>query len=711
MQRLLAIISLLLLATARPSAAPAGATAGSIPTARPLVDHRLEVRIEPMSSLIRARDQIRLPTDALEWTLLLHAGLDPKVEAGEAELVSLGRVGHLARYGLRLRAPGPVTLTYGGRIRHALEEIQEGMGRARQWSRGTIQADGVFLDGSSGWYPRIPDRLQTFQLQVELPAGWTAVSQGAGPGKPGSGLSSWSESHPQDDIYLVAAPFRLYREQTAEFESQVYLRRPDEALAQGYLDATEDYVRLYSDLIGSYPYAKFALVENFWETGYGMPSFTLLGPKVIRLPFIVQTSYPHEILHNWWGNGVYVDYSSGNWSEGLTNYLADHWLRERAGQGSQYRRDLLKGYADYVRAGADFPLTEFRGRHGSASQAIGYGKGAMLFHMLRGRLGDANFRLGLRRFYADNQFRAASYADLRRAFETTTDQDLAAFFETWTTRPGAPRLVLRDVAATREDAGFQVRGRIEQTQAAAPYPLRVPVVIHQESGPPKVIRVESDARRTDFETDSRSAPLRVAVDPAFDVFRQLLPGETPVTLSNLFGSDEGLILVPTNAPRPLADAYRRLAANWKSGRPGWRVRDDTSVHRLPSDRPVWLLGWENRHLTTFAAEATGFALDPAAPRLRLRGEKLDLAGLSPVLTRWRERQPLAWMGSADASALSALARKLPHYGKYSYLVFSGPEARNQTKGQWPSGDSALVHWLGPRRELEPAMETPPLEVR
>ena len=70
---------------------------------------------------------------------------------------------------------------------------------------------------------------------------------------------------------------------------------------------------MYRQLIGPYPYGKFALVENFWETGYGMASFTLLGPQVIRFPFILNSSYPHEILHNWWGNSVFVDYASGNW--------------------------------------------------------------------------------------------------------------------------------------------------------------------------------------------------------------------------------------------------------------------------------------------------------------------------------------------------------------------------------------------------------------
>ena len=66
---------------------------------------------------------------------------------------------------------------------------------------------------------------------------------------------------------------------------------------------------LTAAFIGPYPYDKFALVENFWETGYGMPSFTLLGPEIIRFPFILHSSFPHEILHNWWGNSVFVDYA------------------------------------------------------------------------------------------------------------------------------------------------------------------------------------------------------------------------------------------------------------------------------------------------------------------------------------------------------------------------------------------------------------------
>ncbi|ADC63399.1 peptidase M28 [Allochromatium vinosum DSM 180] len=674
-------------------------------SAPPLIRHQLEVRLDPESGRIEVRDQMRLPESKSQWSLILHTGLEPRLIDGEATLTHVSAFGHLAEYRLHLKTPGAVTLAYGGRIRHDLERIDESLGRARQWSRGTIAPAGVFLDGGSGWYPRIPDSHQSFSLDVRLPEGWSAITQGTGTTDPATGQSHWSESQPQDDIYLIAGRFHAYHQRTAgvQAEAQVYLREPDTALAKRYLDATLDYLALYSDLIGPYPFAKFALVENFWESGYGMPSFTLLGPRVIRLPFILQTSYPHEILHNWWGNGVYVDYESGNWSEGLTNYLADYWLMERAGRGVEGRRDMLKSFADYVRRGRDFPLAEFVQRHGADSQAIGYNKGAMVFHMLRRELGDETFIQGLRRFYADNRFRAAGYADLRRAFERVSGRNLGAFFAAWVERAGAPHLALEDVETRSTPEGYRISGRIRQTQPEPPFPLSLPVAIDLDSGQSVIERIVSRERETRFDIALRSAPVRLRIDPDFEVFRALAPGELPVTLSNLFGADQGLILIPADAPDALRSGYRRLAETWRAGHPDWRVAEDREFDHLPDDRPIWLLGWENRHLATFARDAAEFSLTLDIQRLALSQASepsfvnTDLAPEtdSAVLTRRIEDRPVAWLATRDPGALPALARKLPHYGQYSYLIFNGPEAINRLKGQWPSGDSALSHRRSP----------------
>lgn len=703
----------------------AAETPASTPASTSVVEHTIEVALDPNAGSLSATDRLSLPPDAPSTLFVqLHRALKPEIIAGDARLEPVARRGHLRQYRLeigqaRTGQARVIQLRYQGRIRHDLDAVREGMGRERQQSLGTISPEGVFLSGYSGWYPRVLETLETLSLRVSLPADWLAVSQGEGPSIDNDDERvrvGWRETAPQDGLYLIAAPFEFYRESTEVAEAQAFLRRPDAALAARYLEATATYLARYSQLIGDYPYAKFALVENFWESGYGMPSFTLLGPRVLRLPFILHSSYPHEILHNWWGNGVYVDAAQGNWSEGLTAYLADHLNQALDGKGDDYRRDQLKAYADYVREHQDLPLSAFQGRHGAASQAIGYGKALMFFHMLRIQLGDQTFVRSLQRFYRDNRFSEAGWDAIEAAFAAESSgaesgaesgTDLGAFFAAWTTRPGAPSLALEAVTVEPlADDRWRLSGRLKQTQAAEPFPLPVPIVFHDETGAASELRVMMTEREATFSTTLNARPARIAVDPRFDSFRSLAEGEATTTLSNLFGAERGLILVPAAAPPELRTAYRQLAEAWRRGQPGWSIALDSEIGDLPSDRTIWLLGWSNRWLPTLAAlgaEQEIFTLDPAQQRIRL----LDTdhpADRIPVLSTRRDSQPLGWIGADSAEAISGLARKLPHYGKYGYLLFAGAAPTNVGKGQWPAGESRLTRWLS---EARPTVVYPP----
>jgi hypothetical protein len=203
-----------------------------------------------------------------------------------------------------------VTLHYQGPIYHSLPASSVAYARGFQNTPGLIAAEGTYLGAAAVWYPQFADHLLSFALQVQLPSAWDAVSQGQRTQyerQPGHTRVKWEETHPQEDIYLIAAPFTTYEQMTGRVRAMAFLRTPDPALAANYLEITGQYLAMYESLIGPYPYRKFALVENFWQTGYGMLSFTLLGSKIIRLPFILYSSYPHEILHNWWGNSVYIE--------------------------------------------------------------------------------------------------------------------------------------------------------------------------------------------------------------------------------------------------------------------------------------------------------------------------------------------------------------------------------------------------------------------
>ena len=664
-----------------------------------VVDHQIQVRLMPQQQSIQVTDRISLSSDRpFEFTL--HEGFQPQIQSASSKLVRTGQYsGDVKLEAYRIvpaQGQKEVVLSYGGKIAYEFSSRTESPGREQKLLSGTISEQGVFLDGGVAWYPVIRDALVTFTLSVQLPAGWSAVSQGAGPDRlsqPGENSVSWVSENPQDDIYLIAGQYHYYADDQPEqrVQSQVFLRQPDKKLAQRYLEVTRYYLDLYENLIGSYPYKKFALVENFWETGYGMPSFTLLGPRVIRLPFILHSSYPHESLHNWWGNGVLVNFEQGNWSEGLTAYLADHLIRERQGAGVQHRRLALQRYVSFVRSDNDFPLREFRTRHSGSSQSIGYDKAMMFFHMLRKKLGDAAFIEGLRYFYSQNLFRTAGFDELQVAFEQVSGKDLSNFFKQWLERVGAPELELGELQVNSLDSGYRIEGQIIQSQSGPVFALDVPVHVYmQEKTEVKRETILMHNKAQTFSIDLPRKPVRIDIDPWFDLFRQLGSLEAPAALSNLFGSDEMLFVLPSKDSDALLSGYEKMVSQWAGGYGKVVIKMDDELKELPQDRPLWILGWNNKFAQAFQRDFSPQQFSLQENELQLSGQVLDINRHSLVLTKRNQRgQVQGWVATGRPKALDGLARKLPHYGKYSYLAFQGDHPAIEYKGEWPVARSPL----------------------
>ena len=56
-----------------------------------------------------------------------------------------------------------------------------------------------------------------------------------------------------------------------------------------------------------------------------------------------------------------------------------------------------------------------------------------------------------------------------------------------------------------------------------------------------------------------------------------------------------------------------------------------------------------------------------------------------------DNKQMVWLVSPSKKSIPGLIRKLPHYGKYGYLVFKGNEPENVAKGTWPSSRVGLDH--------------------
>jgi hypothetical protein len=445
-------------------------------------------------------------------------------------------------------------------------------------------------------------------------------------------------------------------------------------------------------LIGTYPYAKFAVVENAWQTGFGMPSFTLLGSRVMRFPFILYTSLPHEILHNWWGNGVWVDYDRGNWSEGLTAYLADHWMQERRGKGGQYRLKALQRYSNFAAQGADEPLLAFVSRHNDASQSLGYSKSLMLFHMMRRSLGDEAFTAGLQRLWKLHAFTRIGFADTVRTL-AGGDDGLNAEFQAWLERSGAPDLMLAGSRAVRDGDGWRLTMEIEQRQPE-PFTFDLPIAVTLAGRPVADIHtVRVTERRQQIRLDLAARPLRVDVDPYYDVLRYLDATEQPPALNRLFGSRSTWLVMPTAAPPEMRAAWEALADAWTQRYSGISRIDDIDAADLDPGANRLLLGWDNALLPSTARAFVRDGQTLERNQLRLGEQRYQQQTSSVVLV---DTDPqgvtIGFVGAPAPQTVEQLARKLPHYGSYGRLIFDR-DGNNQRKDTLSSMHSRLSRQL------------------
>ena len=656
----------------------------------PILAHRAEATFDITKHTVAITDHIVVPAglaflrlgDGLAVTRLARAGQPPLAPAkvltrvddkpadgGPWQRLDLAAAG--------LAGGGELDLAYGGMFNSPVDQVEFSRENVGGEISATISAEGIYLASSSGWLAGADSTLATFDVSLDTPAGYETVTQGRRTEHLEAGgrlRTRWVSGDPSDSLDLVANRFVITCETIRDgLESCTYFLSDDPALRTTYLERTRAYIAMYEEMIGPYPYAKFATVENWFPTGYGMPSYTLLGGQVLRLPFIPYTSFGHEIAHNWWGNSVFVELSEGNWCEGLTTWSADYHYKELESPAAarEYRRNLLKEYAAYVADPAkDFPLKDFHNRHSGATRAVGYGKSMMAFHMIDRAIGRGKFLAALREVAATHRFRAASWGDFLRAFGLDD-----AFAAQWLRRTGAPSLALADVRFGANEVSFRL------TQAAPAYDLDVPVVVSAPGGDSEHI-VHLTGLDASF-TLAVAGATKLAVDPDCQLFRHLDPAEIEPTIAQVYGSDRR-VFVTDGAAGPQAEAVLAFAHAFTES-DSVQVADGA----LPADDRTAVLVNPGAALLAKVAPA---GLTVAGRSFYLDGTRYSLDATDLVFAAPDPRRPGATLlvvvcGSPDR--LPGLAGRVSHYGKYSWLALPAGQGRVE-RGNWPAGASPLL---------------------
>jgi len=577
--------------------------------------HNIVAELDPTIHYIKATDTMEatvakqgVPVKSGNFFFALHPGLELKSLAlsdgktSKPIKATKGKLEWLQMYNFSLpisRSPEPDKFTliasYAGKI-YDKPETEQTLGfMAGGQTSGIISEEGVYLHHGSGWYPRTPaSPMLRFEVTTLTPAGWEVVGQNelkSRATKDNMTSTTWASDILFDSYTLVAGKYTVTAEtyngvRIATYFSQATSMVP--GIAQAYLDATKEFLSVFPQFLTPYPYKSFSIVENFFTTGYGMPSYTLLGRDVIMRRHIQEGGLGHELMHCWWGNYVNVDETRGNWCEGLTTYCSNYYyleLKKTPADALNYRRVNCVKFSAFVNEGNDKPVRTFVGKQAEIDNEIGYGKPSAMFHMIRKIIGDQSFFESLRQVIREKGGQKANWEDFQFAFEKNSGQKLQWFFDQWLDRTGIPDLTLGNVSLEGKKVSFIIK-----QNTVPPFKLMLPVVISTDKGAENtVIEVSNIVEPKSIEVKSGKA-LSLAIDPEYHVFRRLNDKELWPCLGATIGDKNLLVVYPSAGTPEENTLYKNVAARVAGNQKAAMKADSEIVQADLNNNSLMILG-------------------------------------------------------------------------------------------------------------------------
>ncbi|RFU42677.1 M1 family peptidase [Actinomadura logoneensis] len=363
--------------------------------------------------------------------------------------------------------------------------------------------DGVFVacqpSGAHTWFPSNdhPSDKATFDIQVTVPEGLTAISNGeptsgtapgggsggtgdggqdaptvpnspppgggpggGGPGEePGPGqppvspeptvttiayrqramtTTTWHVAQPMA-TYLATVDVGRFDVRRGRTPGGIpYLTAVDPTVPGPGVDAvaakTAEITDAWAKLFGPYPFSSTGSIIDDADVDFALETQT----RPVYGSFGPdETIMAHELAHQWFGDSVSVKRWKDIWlNEGFATYAEWMWGQRQGGPSVQQRFDRL-----YRQGGAELWGVRIGdpGRTDLFGRAV-YDRGGMTLHALRKKLGDAVFFRVLRTWTAAKRGSNGTTPEFVATAERVAGQKLGPFFDAWLYQPHRPSL-------------------------------------------------------------------------------------------------------------------------------------------------------------------------------------------------------------------------------------------------------------------------------
>ncbi len=449
---------------------------------------------------------------------------------------------------------GIVEITYSG------NPISSGFGSFAQTTHNNDPIIWTLSEpyGAKGWWPckqDLNDKIENIDVYITTPQfnsegeEYVAVSNGVEQSQTVNGTNKTTHYKHEFPIpaYLIAIAatnYEVYSHTVPNngnpFEIVNYVYPEDFASVQESTAVTVDIMELFSTKFEEYPYAseKYGHAQFGWGGGMEHTTVSFMGS-------FGRSLIAHELAHQWFGDKI----TCGSWkdiwlNEGFATYLAGLVIEDFDGEESfkswkQGRVNSITSQLDGAVYLADSDTTSVSRIF---SSRLSYNKGGMVLHMLRKKVGDADFYQGMQDYLSDTDlaFGYAKTPDYIAKMEAATGQDLSEFFSDWIYNEGYPSY---NISSSWINTN-QLQLEVNQTQShssvdyfEAPIPMR----IVGTNGEILDVILENTFQGETFVETVNFAVSEVLFDPGFD----LISRNNVVTLStNTFSIANSLIMYP-----------------------------------------------------------------------------------------------------------------------------------------------------------------------
>jgi aminopeptidase N len=442
--------------------------------------HELRFTVNPDNTTPFINGQVTTTFRALSNMTTVTFDMATALVVSSVTLNNVGLTFSQSNYELNITLPTPlttgntatVTITYAGSPPQA----------EAAFTRSTHAGTPVIYTlsepfGARDWWPckqDLNDKIDSFDIYITCPSAYIGVSNGLLQSSTTSGGNTTRHYRHNYPIpaYLISLNVTNYvtyniqaglgTAQNPFFPVNNYLYpEGNTTTVQTAINQTVPVMNVLEEKFGFYPYRneQYGHVQFSWGGGMEHTTMSSMGSWSRSL-------IAHELAHQWFGNKI----TCGTWrdiwlNEGFAEYLAGLVVESLDGASNfvSWKTTKINNITSASNGALYLTQTEALNVSRIFSSRITYNKGSMVVHMLRWKMGDANFFQALRNYLNDSNlaFGYAITTDLKAHLEAVHVSSLDEFFNDWVYHQGYPTYT---ITAQNWGAG-QAKITVSQTQS------------------------------------------------------------------------------------------------------------------------------------------------------------------------------------------------------------------------------------------------------